>query len=551
MLAAAGARSQVTFTPTADPAFAVNQGDFTEPCWADFENRGQLDLLTSVYGGQDILFQNNGDGTFTPMTAGIPSPGDENVALVAADYDNDGWLDLMSVAGGGSEFREPILLYQGNGSDTFTPIPGGDLANFNGFFNNGVWADYDNDGFVDFMISPGSDSTFNAQGSLFHNNGDGTFTSVTNAITKLSLNCGSAAWVDYDNDGVPDLIICSGGTGTDHSYLFHNDGGGNFTRITTNVLATDSWPDGAWVATWGDYDNDGLPDVYITGMGSGGRLYHNNGNGSFNLVATGAMSQPPTGGGSLSCAWGDFDNDGYLDLVISAYSGVNRLFHNNGDGTFTQVLASPFTNTANKNIYCQTCSWADYDNDGFLDLLITRFPESGVTTNLLYHNGGNSNAWLEVKLTGTVANRAAIGAKVRVHATIGGKSFWQVHEMTTGGGRWAQPLVAHFGLGDATNVDTVRIEWPAIPAQVQEIHNVAARQIITITEPPIVSAGLSNGLPQISVKGGRGFQYDIQTSTDLKTWSLLQTAATDSSGTATILDTNNAVAAKFYRIASH
>jgi len=281
-------------------------------------------------------------------------------------------------------------------------------------------------------------------------------------------------------------------------------------------------------------------------MQSGNRLYHNEGNGGFTRVSTGPMLAAPVGGGSRACGWGDYDNDGYLDLFEVNYNAPNRLFHNNGDGTFTQITNAVFNNDANANIYGQTCSWVDYDNDGFLDLFVTRYPDSGLTSNLLYHNNGNSNNWLEVKLVGTVANRSAIGAKVRVHATIAGKPFWQVREMTTGGGRWVQPLVTHFGLGDATNVDTLRIEWPS--GTVQEMPNVAAKQFLTITEPARLKANMTNGIPEFSLNGGRNLSYEIDSSPDLQTWTpLAHTTITNQSGITNILDTNSGAGQRFYR----
>jgi hypothetical protein len=129
---------------------------------------------------------------------------------------------------------------------------------------------------------------------------------------------------------------------------------------------------------------------------------------------------------------------------------------------------------------------------------------------------------LEVKLIGTVANRSAIGAKVRAHATIGGKSFWQLREIGNSGGYNSQPLLAHFGLGDATNVDTLRIEWPS--GTVQEIHDVTPRQILTLTEPPRLWASVINGIPHFFVKAWPGMQCDIHSSIDLTNWLFLGTS---------------------------
>ena len=135
---------------------------------------------------------------------------------------------------------------------------------------------------------------------------------------------------------------------------------------------------------------------------------------------------------------------------------------------------------------------------------------------------------------GTVSNRSAIGAKVRVHATIGGKTFWQMREIRAGGA-YGGSLVSHFGLGDATNADIVRIEWPS--GLVQEFPNVAAKQILTYTEPPRLLTTTTGGVPQFALKGGRGFQYEVDSSPDLSTWSSIGTVIiTNLNGTAAIVD---------------
>jgi hypothetical protein len=156
---------------------------------------------------------------------------------------------------------------------------------------------------------------------------------------------------------------------------------------------------------------------------------------------------------------------------------TNSLYHNNGDGTFTAVSLGSLTSDVGT---CWSCGWADYDNDGFLDLFVA----NGGGQNLLYRNNGNSNGWVKVRCVGSVSNRSAIGAKVRVKAFYRGASRWQLREIFGGDGCGnIQPLLAHFGLGDATNIDTIRIEWPSGIAQ--ELYNLAPRQSLTITEPAL------------------------------------------------------------------
>src|SRR5262249_54568705 len=148
----------------------------------------------------------------------------------------------------------------------------------------------------------------------------------------------------------------------------------------------------------------------------------------------------------------------------------NYLYHNDGNGGFTRILTGSPSNDKGP---AYGCAWADYDNDGFLDLFVTRGGQS-VSTNLLYHNNGNSNAWLKVRLVGLASNRSAIGAKIRVKATLGNHETVQLREITAGNGFSSSPLEAHFGLGSATNIDSVQIEWPS--GIVQTMTNVAPRR---------------------------------------------------------------------------
>ena len=246
------------------------------------------------------------------------------------------------------------------------------------------------------------------------------------------------------------------------------------------------------------------------------------------------------GGG---CAWGDYDNDGYLDLFVSTYQGQNGLFHNNGDGTFTQILSEPVVNGGGNSV-----AWVDYDNDGSLDLFLTRAVFDGTTLvpNVLYHNNGNSNAWLEVRLVGTVANRSAIGAKVRVRATIGGKTFWQLREINNGGGSNTQPLVAHFGLGTP-------LTWTPWHRMAFRDHSgISQRGGQAISEhhqPPWLSASTTNGVPQFSLKAWPGMEFVIQASTDLATWSVIGAVTiTNLNGLAQIVDTDApSLKQRFYR----
>jgi hypothetical protein len=519
--------AQTTFTKITQGDIVNDLGNlFVRGVWGDFNNDSFLDLFVNDKAGTNVLYLNNGNGTFTKVTQGDQVRGADDHSLPSCvDFDNDGNLDLLVPSGFG---QSPTLghnrLYQGKGDGTFGQASAGDLTNKAGYFGLGAWADYDNDGFVDVLIANLPDSS-GGRNVLFHNNGDGTFASTASApVTTDLLTPASLVWADYDNDGFMDLLVVNSSAGA-LNRLYHNERNGTFRPVLTNTLATDRWGNsGGTAAAWGDYDNDGFLDLFVaSASGAPNRLYHNNGDGTFTKINSAPMLAHLSGVDSDGCAWGDYDNDGYLDLFVTSHNGHNQLFHNNGDGTFTQVSTGAPTMDGGTGVHYFAPSWVDYDNDGFLDLFVAGGPtdQGGAGKNLLYHNDGTTNNWIEIKLVGTVSNRSAIGAKVRALATLAGKRLWQLREINEGGGHSSLPLVAHFGLGDTTQVEVLRIEWPS--GIVQEFQGRPANQILTIEEPSLLTVSLTNGVPLLSLKGGRGFQYQIQSSTNLATWATVDT----------------------------
>ena len=334
--------------------------------------------------------------------------------------------------------------------------------------------------------------------------------------------------------------------------MYRNDGGGVFTQIKTGALP--ELTSNSTGLAWGDYDNDGYLDLFVCRLENTFQnplpsfLFHNNGDGTFTQVQQSPFTDDT--GFATSCSWGDYDNDGWLDLIVSNYAtgGNNRLYHNNGDGTFTRVLSgSVATDLGNS----AAAIWGDYDRDGFLDLFISNGTAAdGESSDFLYHNNGNSNSWITIKCIGTRSNRSAIGTKVRTESVIGGKTVKQLREINTGDG-WSQnPLEVHFGLGDATNVALIRIEWPS--GTVQELHNVPAKQFLTVQEPPRIQLILSSGLPLLLLQGGRGIAYDLEQSKDLVSWATTGTLmATNFTGTVQFtVPAQPASSALFYRAAS-
>ncbi|MBI4664396.1 MAG: VCBS repeat-containing protein, partial [Verrucomicrobia bacterium] len=503
--------------------------------WADYDKDGDQDLLVWNGGAvrkSNYLFRNDGNAGFIRITEG-PVAGDtsDHHSAAWADLDNDGDLDLFSA----NFDDDPNDLFRNNGNGSFERAgPGTEENDFAGF-GGASWADYDNDGLVDLFIA-------NSRGrphALYRNAGNGSLSKVTTGeIPGAGADSRGAAWSDYDQDGRMDLFVA---TGDGKNFLFQNQGNGAFVNESRSVVETGEAVGGVW----GDYNNDGRPDLLVVSEVEANTLFRNEGNGVFSPVSVEDIATNPIG--SLGAVFGDYDNDGFLDLFVAG-AGRNALYRNTGDGSFTWIADTQIVTVDGLSFQA---SWADYDNDGFLDLFVANGGHLLDIPNALFRNNGNGNHWVKFRLTGTKSNRAAIGAKIRVQARIGGKDLPQIREITGGDGYSnTQPLEAHFGLGDADRIDTVRIEWPS--GKVQELRNVAANQILTITEQdsaPQLAVTLQGGELKFSLSAEPNSSYRIEISPDLKTWSTLTTVSIPAAGSAgTFTDRLQAgQAARFYR----
>jgi enediyne biosynthesis protein E4 len=425
--------------------------------WGDYDRDGYPDLFIGTtfnnptgYSPNE-LYHNRRDGTFelVPATAFPADIG--GISAGWADYDNDAFIDLF-VSKTGAD-----ALYHNNTNGTFSKVQNAaTMESAPGFAS--PWADFNRDGLVDLFVANET-----APNVLLQNTGNGGFLKITNWIPSGTVSSQWASWADYDNDGLPDLIVAN--YRGFKNLLYHNEGGGRFTSIANSPVL--SIPGESSVSVWADYDNDGWLDLFMgSARTTSNALFHNNRDGTFTLVTNSVITTDIAG--SHGGAWGDYDNDGHIDLLVSGGSIPCRLYHNNGDGTFARISTGSLPNEGAQQ---RSCAWVDYNRDGFLDAWVARTVGN---SNGLYKNNGNSNAWLGVQCEGRLSNRAAIGAKVRVQATIHGQSVWQMREISS------SELTAHFGLGDATNVDIVRMEWPS--GIVQELRNVPARQFLGVAE---------------------------------------------------------------------
>lgn len=429
--------------------------------WADFDADGDLDVfIANAQSQNNALFANLGNGSFARITAGAPvTDGGNSQSASWGDYDHDGDLDLYVV-----NFNQANALYQNQGGGTFEKITSGAIVTDRELSSSCSWVDIENDGDLDMFVA-----NVGANNSLYVNAG-GSFTKQTDGAPVNDRGFSQAvAWSDFDNDGDLDLFVAN--SRNENNFLYVNAGNGSFTRLTSGDLVNDQGESRG--ASWADYDNDGDFDLFVAnGQQQANFLYQNQGNGAFVKITSGALVTEAAS--SQGSSWGDFDNDSDLDLFVTNTDRPSALYRNEGDGTFARLADNPF---AADNNFATSASWVDYDRDGDLDLFVT----VNNLNSLLYFNAGNDNHWLQVKLIGTTSNTTAIGAKIRAFATINGQAVLQTREISGQTGFGSQTgLVAHFGLGGATQVDSLQVFWPS--GKRTRLHQLAANQFVTIDE---------------------------------------------------------------------
>ncbi len=494
----------------------------------DYDNDGWLDIYLSNGNRLDAhwpagqeptthLYKNNRDGTFTDVTrqSGIGRTGWQT-GICVGDYNNDGWDDLFCTFWGHN------ILFRNNGDGTFTDVTkAAGLYQEQGRWGTGcTFLDYDRDGHLDLyvchFIKLDPDKPLSAKDMsfcqwkgiptmcgprglpgetnlLYHNNGDGTFTDVSekSGILKPGPRYSiTAVSYDFDNDGWPDIYVA---VDSMPSMLLQNNHDGTFTDVA--VLAGCAYnEDGHEQAGMGigvaDYDCDGWLDIFKTNFADDTvDLYHNNGDGTFSDVSFTAGVGIHNQYVAWGCGFIDYDNDGWADIVQvnghvypevdkynfgEAFKNPRLVYKNLGNGRFQDVSAQMGPGITER-FSSRGAAFGDYDNDGGMDMLVLNMND---LPSLLHNEGGNRQNWIKIKLIGTHCNRTAIGARVRV---VTGKHA-QIDEVHSGTSVMSQnDLRLHFGLGQADSVDLIEVKWPTTQ-KVERFSHVKANQIITIRE---------------------------------------------------------------------
>lgn len=441
------------------------------------------------------LYRNDGNEHFTDVTeqSGL-DPDLYGMAVTAADYDNDGYADLL-VTGYGK-----TILYHNDGNGHFTDVTAKAGIKVDGWAISSTWLDYDKDGCVDLFIGryvkfdpkyrayyaadnyPGPLDYEGETNKLYHNNCDGTFTDVTDK-SGIGAYVGRTMGVtaaDFDNDGWDDIYVANDRT---ENFLFHNKHDGTFEEIG-NETGTAFGQNGESTSSMGpvfaDLEGRGVLDLWVTD-GHYNRLLHNTGKGAFeDIGAETGVSQV----NAQYVSWGtgiyDFDNDGLLDILIF-HGGLihlipqeHTLFRGIGDGKFADVSRDG-GQVLNVRTTARGACFADYENDGKVDAFVVNLGGEGT---LLHNVSTNTGHWIEVQLKGTKSNRDGIGARVEVDAA--GKRW--TSERVAGSGYLSQnDGRLHFGLGAATTIDKLIVHWPS--GREQTLEKLSADSILTVEEP--------------------------------------------------------------------
>jgi hypothetical protein len=516
----------ITFRHTSDPSKryiveSMSGGvvliDYDRDGWPDiyFTNAPTVDMAVKGEKSSGVLYHNNHDGTFSDVTAksGLTA-GCFAMGGVVGDYNNDGWPDLYLTCLGGN------VLYRNNGDGTFTDVTAKAGIADGRWSTGAAFGDYDGDGFVDLMVTNYVDFHLNdlpgfgsapfckyrgidvqcgprglrgAGDSLFHNNGDGTFTDVSKSAGVSDPNGYyglGVMWADFNNTGRPDIYVANDST---PKFLYKNEGNGKFKEIgleSGTAVSDDGSEQASMGIAVGDYNHTGRPSIYVTNFSDeNSLLYRNEGDWNFKDVSyASGVALPSLPFVKWGTAFVDVDNDGWLDLIAvnghvypqvdtlpsgAGYREPKLLQLNQKDGTFCdasdqagQALTEPRVSRG--------LAVGDLFNDGNMDVVVGDIDGAPM---LLRNHGIPGRHWVSFELTGTKSNRLALNARIKI--TAGGVT--QTDEIHSGGSYLSQnDLRVHFGLGTATKIDTVEVRWPS--GQTDLLTNLTADKFYSVIE---------------------------------------------------------------------
>ncbi|MDR7131141.1 tetratricopeptide (TPR) repeat protein [Algoriphagus sp. 4150] len=479
----------------------------------DFDNDGYLDIITSSLELTDQLhyFKNNGNGTFTDVSE---QSGLKNIRgglnMIHADYNNDGYKDILILRGAwkGKYGNEPNSLLRNNGDGTFT-----DVTTISGILSfhptqTATWNDFNNDGFLDVFIGNETSDPFELHPSeLYLNNGDGTFRNIASiSNSDYSMFIKGVTSGDYNNDGWQDIFIS---TMNGQRMLLKNNGldGGeiSFQNVTSQAGLDDDLGN-SFVTWFWDYDNDGWLDIFVcdysfresmayyaaaekldilAGNKNKMLLYRNNRDGTFTNMANELGLNKMVF--AMGANFGDIDNDGFLDMYLGTgnpqYQSLipNKMFKNIGGERFEDVTASARVGHLQKG---HGVSFADLDNDGDQDIYIQlggAYPGDAYQNSLFMNPGQSNNNWIYISLEGVASNRDAIGSRIKVSFTENGIARSVYRDVNSGGSFGGSPLRREIGIGKATKIDHIEIQWGGSNTT-QRVTDIQPNQLIKITE---------------------------------------------------------------------